>query len=115
MKLLCLFIAALLAGCSSLGGSETVSLDASNSNSQGLPTNEEEANASKPTERRDVCHRGKYERTVEVLLLEPGCEVRYTKFGKTETVAKSRRKAEHCIQVSQKIIKNLKAAGFDCD
>lgn len=61
------------------------------------------------------CSKGKDVRTLHVGKKQPaGCELHYTKFNQTETVASSSVGTQHCESVKEKIEKNLKAAGFEC-
>lgn len=61
------------------------------------------------------CVREKDERKVEVYALAPkGCEVMYTKDGKTDKIASSSVGMEHCKATADKIRKNLETATYKC-
>jgi hypothetical protein len=63
-----------------------------------------------------TCKSGKDERTLSVAGTEGGgCEVKYTKFGQESTPGNSANGMEYCNQVSEKIQKNLIAAGYKCE
>lgn len=55
---------------------------------------------------------------VRVLEIKPvdgkGCELQYTKNGKTKTVANANFDLKYCESVQTRISKKLEAAGFDC-
>ncbi|MEK6555035.1 MAG: hypothetical protein AABZ31_07340 [Bdellovibrionota bacterium] len=70
-----------------------------------------------------VCLQGSDQRRIEVIRLpERGvssedkkvCEVIYTKFSKSESVASSVQSIDHCESISKKIQSNLEASGFSC-
>lgn len=61
------------------------------------------------------CSLDKDQRSLEVKATDNGCELLYTKFTETKSVAKSAKGLNHC-QKSQSKIKNaLEEAGFKCE
>ena len=54
-------------------------------------------------------------RTIEVVKAGNGCEVAYTKFNETKTVATSVNGTEHCEGVQERMKNNLASAGFTCN
>tara|TARA_Y100000817_G_scaffold302724_1_gene283947 strand:- start:981 stop:1319 length:339 start_codon:yes stop_codon:yes gene_type:complete len=53
-------------------------------------------------------------RTIEVKSINSGCEVSYTKQGKTSAVASSTNGTSHCENVKTRMVNNLTSAGFTC-
>lgn len=62
-----------------------------------------------------TCTSGKDSRTIGVKAVDAGCEVVYTKFGETSSVASASSGSEHCANVVSKIKDNLSNAGFKCE
>lgn len=58
-------------------------------------------------------HKGET-RTIERKESGAGCEVVYTKGGKSSVAGKSAKGSRHCDQVAGKIKKNLESAGWSC-
>jgi len=62
------------------------------------------------------CIQGKDTRTLHVVSQSPaGCELKYSKFGNTDTAATSSTGLQHCETVRDKIKGNLETAGFKCN
>ena len=60
------------------------------------------------------CANGTDQRKAEIKKQGSGCEVEYTKEGKTKAIASSASGTQHCQDVVAKIQKNLLAAGYKC-
>lgn len=60
------------------------------------------------------CSLPKDERLIEVKKSGSGCEVMYTKFGKTNSVAQSAFGVAHCEKVQNRMKDKLSSAGFSC-
>lgn len=43
-----------------------------------------------------------------------GCQVQYTKFDKTYTIAHSENGVNYCAKIANRVLSNLQAAGFSC-
>ena len=63
---------------------------------------------------RRICMNGAVERTLEVLPVEKGCVLRYTKGGKTEEKAKASHGVQICQDSMQRIAARLETSGFKC-
>lgn len=117
-----LFTAALLAfaflsACSSKSKSPPASAPAA---TQAADKNSKDA-ARKPktpamTAETVTCVNEKDSRTIAVASeATKSCSVTYTKFGTAENIASSTQGTDHCKNVSDRIRKNLEAAGFTCN
>ena len=65
--------------------------------------------------KKEVCESGKDKRLLEVLKKAPGCELSYTKFGKSKTVSSGKYGTKHCEDSLDKITKKLEARKFKCE
>lgn len=61
-----------------------------------------------------TCTSGADTRNIEIKNIDAGCELLYTKHGETKSMATAKSETAYCGGVSQKIAKNLSAAGFNC-
>lgn len=61
-----------------------------------------------------TCVHGTDSRIVEVKTSGAGCELVYTKNGEAKTVATAKNGTSYCASISEKLAKNLSAAGFSC-
>ncbi len=61
-----------------------------------------------------TCIQGQDSRVIAIEAKGSGCNLNYTKGGKTSSVATSASGAEHCEKVAQKIRSKLEAAGYAC-
>lgn len=61
-----------------------------------------------------MCRLNEDERTAKIQPKGPGCEVEYSKFGKSSVIASSAEGQKHCEDALEKIRKNLITAGFAC-
>lgn len=61
-----------------------------------------------------ACDKGADKRMIEVAPKGKGCEVRYTKNGKTDTVASSAIGNDHCEKTREKMRGKLEASGYTC-
>lgn len=63
-----------------------------------------------------TCTAGKEIRTLEIKSGEgKACELMYTKGGETKSLATATADAAYCKTVSEKVSKNLQAAGYKCE
>lgn len=62
-----------------------------------------------------VCTVDKDERSIEVKSVGKGCEVFYTKYGETKSIAESNWGLAHCKKIQEKIKNTLVSAGFVCE
>jgi hypothetical protein len=63
-----------------------------------------------------TCKKASDERVLEAVNLDKGsCEVKYTKAGKTNSVASSTHGMKHCLKVVGKMESKLAKAGFTCE
>lgn len=62
-----------------------------------------------------TCKLGGDTRTIGVKSVDKGCEVIYTKFGESTSVASGSQGSDHCANVVTKIKENLQNAGFTCE
>lgn len=69
----------------------------------------------KPMTNQSTCTSNKDVRIMEVKKTTlGGCELFYTKFGKTQSVATANIGMEYCEEVKNRIQSNLEKAGFSC-
>ncbi len=69
----------------------------------------------KPMTNQSTCVSNKDTRIMEVKKTKfGGCELFYTKFGKTQSVATANIGTEYCEEVKKRIQANLEKAGFSC-
>lgn len=61
-----------------------------------------------------TCEKGADKRTIEIAPKGKGCEVRYTKNGKTDSVASSASGNDHCEKTREKMRGKLEASGYAC-
>ncbi|MEK6627321.1 MAG: hypothetical protein AABY53_01745 [Bdellovibrionota bacterium] len=61
-----------------------------------------------------TCTNGSDVRRLDITNVDAGCELMYTKHGEAKSVATAKNESSYCDGVSQKIAKNLSAAGFNC-
>ncbi|HAG91356.1 MAG TPA: hypothetical protein DCL41_05765 [Bdellovibrionales bacterium] len=61
------------------------------------------------------CKLGGDVRTIGVKAVDNGCEVIYTKFGESNSIASGSKGSEHCVNVVSKVKDNLENAGFKCE
>ncbi|MGZ3737026.1 MAG: hypothetical protein ACXVC0_18795, partial [Bdellovibrionota bacterium] len=82
-----------------------------------LPANPPAASAEVDNEvvTRRICKNGKDERILEVIPMEKGCVLQYTKGGKAEEKAKASHGVQICQDSLQKIAKRLETANFHCE
>jgi len=64
---------------------------------------------------RRICKNGNDERILEVIPMEKGCVLQYTKAGKAEEKAKASHGVQVCQDSLQKIASRLEAANFHCE
>lgn len=62
-----------------------------------------------------TCKNGQDVRTIGVSASGEGCEVMYTKFNESTSVASGSKGSDHCSNVVSKIKENLQNAGFKCE
>ena len=68
-----------------------------------------------PMSNQSTCVSDKDTRIMEVKKTKlGGCELFYTKFGKTQSVATANLGTEYCEEVKERIQSNLEKAGFSC-
>ena len=60
------------------------------------------------------CESGKDKRTLELKEVDGGCSLNYTKAGSTKEVGKANHGKAVCEKAADKILNNLKKAGFKC-
>lgn len=60
------------------------------------------------------CTSGDDERVLQVTPKGKGCEVNYTKFGKTASIANAANGNDHCEDVVRRVQKKLEGAGYSC-
>jgi hypothetical protein len=60
------------------------------------------------------CANGKDVRNLEIKTVDKGCELAYTKNGRTESVATSANGSKHCEEVKERIQTKLEASGYSC-
>lgn len=76
----------------------------------------ETAAATTKAEGKVTCTTGKETRTLEVKKADgKACEVIYTKAGEAKSIASAIADTAHCEAVTQKVSKNLEAAGYKCE
>lgn len=61
-----------------------------------------------------TCTSGADTRSLAVSSSGTGCELMYTKNGEAKSIATAVNESAYCVGVSEKIAKNLTAAGFSC-
>ncbi|MDR3607197.1 MAG: hypothetical protein P4M08_07450 [Oligoflexia bacterium] len=81
--------------------------------SPSAPVNAEQKAAS-PSLKSMSCQKDSDNRTVEIQAKGAGCDVMYTKFGKTHSVASSSAGNGHCEKTLAHMKKKLEASGFHC-
>jgi hypothetical protein len=64
---------------------------------------------------RRICKNGADERILEVIPIDKGCVLRYTKAGKAEEKAKATHGVQICQDSLQKIAARLEKASFHCE
>lgn len=62
-----------------------------------------------------ACSKGNESRTLEVIRKAAGCELKYTKAGKSSFISNSAHGKKHCEQSQTKLREKLEKAGFQCD
>lgn len=109
--LVVLFMSVLFVSCASKKKDGTASTAETNP-----VTTEEKKGKVKTAASADsiTCSTGSDIRTIEVVVVGNGCEVRYAKFGETNTVATSVNGTAHCKTVQERIKNNLEGAGHSC-
>ncbi len=60
------------------------------------------------------CTSGTDSRSLEINSSGTGCELMYSKNGEAKSIATAVNETTYCAGVSEKIVKNLTAAGFSC-
>jgi len=63
---------------------------------------------------KEVCESGKDSRSLEIHKKGAGCELSYSKFGKSSVVSSSQNGTHHCESSLEKIAKKLEADNFKC-
>lgn len=136
MKYLIIVVATILAGCSSsqkqpaqsstsapasaaapatatatskAPASTAAKATASNGKSQAPGPAKTTAEAEKLT-----CAKGKESRTLEIVKMDSGCELKYTKSGKSSTFANSAHGNKRCETSESKLRAKLEKSGFQC-
>lgn len=71
--------------------------------------------ATKDGENSVLCKNGPDERMIKVQKQNSRCEVLYTKFKETNSIATSVSGTDHCDEVSKRVRSNLEGAGFKCE
>lgn len=61
-----------------------------------------------------TCVNGSDSRSIELKNVGTGCELMYTKHGEAKSIATAKNGSEYCEKISQKLVKNLNAAGIIC-
>lgn len=61
-----------------------------------------------------TCTQGSDSRSIELKTAGAVCELMYTKNGEAKSIATAKNGTEYCAGVSDKVVKNLSAAGFSC-
>ena len=61
-----------------------------------------------------TCANGSDSRGIEIQSAGTGCELKYTKNGEAKSIASAKNESAYCAGVSEKLVKNLTAAGFSC-
>lgn len=82
------------------------------------PIEHKMAKADSETTSKDriICKLDSDERLIEIVkTASGGCEVKYTKQGKTSSAASSAKGSSHCKHVSDKIKSNLTKTGYSCE
>lgn len=62
-----------------------------------------------------TCKLGGDTRTIGIKSVDEGCEVIYTKFGESTSIASGSKGSSHCANVVTKVRDNLQNAGFSCE
>lgn len=62
-----------------------------------------------------TCKLGGDTRTIGIKSVDEGCEVIYTKFGESTSIASGSKGSGHCANVVTKVKDNLQNAGFSCE
>jgi hypothetical protein len=65
--------------------------------------------------KKESCDSGADMRSLEIHRLPSGCELHYTKFGKSKVVSSAKHGTKHCEESFQKIIKELEDQMFRCE
>lgn len=80
-----------------------------------------EAGSTVQSEKKEIskdsgktCNLGKDKRAIRIVDQGKGCKVIYSKFGSENEIASGTNGLSHCQNVQDRIINNLKAAGFSC-
>jgi hypothetical protein len=114
-SLVVVFAALAFMGCS------TTKKQPDSSSAQAMvpaPVGQEVPKAVSPSSsdmlKKESCESDQDQRSLEVHKKAPGCELVYTKFGKSSTVASSKHGTKHCEDSLEKIIKKLEAQKFSC-
>jgi len=133
MKIILLFVAVALIGCSGSkvkSTAETVSAKpaesptVATSNQKETTTQTSPAKGEGPSQSslgqatsgsKMVCKAEKDERTVEKFETSTGCELKYTKFGETTVIASSAVGSGHCDRTRDQIKANLEKNGYKCE
>lgn len=72
-------------------------------------------NANPNLVKKTACKKGTDNRSLEADKKGGGCELTYTKFGKSKVVASSNGGVKHCEDAFAKILKILQGQGFTCE
>lgn len=81
---------------------------------KSAPVAKSAAAAASTSENAVTCTNGADTRTLAVSTSGTGCELMYTKNGEAKSIATAVNETGYCAGVSEKVVKNLTAAGFDC-
>ncbi len=118
LKLLVLFLA--LTSCTTPNKEEVKNTEANESKPLVLHTKETEGKdqqsvPTRPEVIQSTCVSDQDTRIMEVKKTKMGgCELFYTKFGKTQSVATANIGTKYCKEVKERIQVNLEKAGFSC-
>jgi len=107
-----LFLLLVVVACG--GKSETKATDEVKSAEQTMEKAKSEMENAANSDAVRTCSLKKDVRKIEVVEAGKGCEVMYTKFGETKSIATSALGMAHCNSTSEKIAVNLAEAGFSC-
>ena len=81
---------------------------------KAVSSSADKANVATTTLGALTCTHGSDSRSIEIKSPGAGCELMYTKNGDAKSIATAKNGTTYCAGVSEKLAKNLSAAGFSC-
>jgi hypothetical protein len=103
-----------LAACSSAPKKDAAPAAPANPPATAQTATKAKTEESKPAAGSLSCKHGTDQRQAKIDKKGDGCEVEYTKFGKSKVVASSAKGVHHCEDALAHLKKNLTASGFAC-